>query len=458
MSKINSLKKCIVGVVLLSIIMLAISINFVLPSTTTQRDFDSFAKQVTSIIDRYPVEPNQATFDIDSDVLLSNNHYYVNIDKYMSLTGDTVSMRDDCVDISHQDLSFSIFDDSALFSSDMSTMPSAPLYRDGYVSIDAISNNLGYTYQVNADTITLSRPFVTARLILTSTEPLANTFGAVAVASGYQDMYILQYHDEQDAKDAYSQFTTIDSITSVEPDAIMFAEDIEASVDGLGTAYTSWGAQSVGVDEYSEYLLDTVGSTNLKPTVVAVLDTGIDTDHPFFAGRITGGANFVSTANSYEDDHGHGTHVAGIVCDLTTGLNNIQIMPIKVLQAEGYGYTSSILLGIEYAINQKQNNNINICALNLSFGGQYPSASTEKTQYEQHIISAYNAGIFSVVSSGNDGNDISTYLPSNIEKAITVSAVGKSNSTYYCPTWSNFGENVDISAPGASIRSARMGG
>ena len=117
--------------------------------------------------------------------------------------------------------------------------------------------------------------------------------------------------------------------------------------------------------------MDTIGSANLPQLVVAVLDTGLDSDHSWFLNRIAdGGANYSpstsKTAYEWEDVNGHGTHVSGIITDLT--LNNVKILPIKVLGDNGYGYQSSIVLGINYVIDLKQDG-MNICAMNMSLGG-----------------------------------------------------------------------------------------
>ena len=458
MSKIHSLKVWLVSILLATLGLIAISININIPFNNNTLAFNNFANQVTALLGEYNTSPQSLYFDINNDVLLSDNQYYIPIDKYQVVTGDSVLLEDDSITISHKELSIKIFDDTYLYNEGGVTMQSAPLTKDNYISLDTITNNLGYECQITDESINLYRPFASARLIVTSNNTLTDTFGAVAVVSGYKNLHILQYSTEQDAINAYENYLQDTTIISVEPDAIMRAEEVDTIATTNDVHYT-WGASSIGVDEYSEYLVDTVGTNNLDDVVVAVLDTGIDTDHAFFANRIVGGANFTNntstTSYAYEDNHGHGTHVSGIICDLT--LDNVKVMPVKVLNSQGYGYTSSIMLGLEYVLQQKQAG-VNICAINLSLGGEYPSNGTEGTKYQQYITDAYNKGIFSVVSSGNDGKDIKTYLPSNIPNAITVSAVGKSNNTYYCPTWSNYGENVDISAPGTNILSAQMGG
>ena len=89
----------------------------------------------------------------------------------------------------------------------------------------------------------------------------------------------------------------------------------------------------MGVEQYSDYLLAQSALNPLPEVIVAVLDTGLDSDHPWFAGRIAeGGKNYSSsrssTAYEWEDKQGHGTHVSGTIVDMT--LDNVKILPIKV--------------------------------------------------------------------------------------------------------------------------------
>lgn len=245
-------------------------------------------------------------------------------------------------------------------------------------------------------------------------------------------------------------------------------------------SYKSWGAEKMGVPEYSQYLLDIVEADNgydeLEEIVVAVLDTGIDTDHPWFTnrflydknGKILGMDYTADDTNvnateeyAFEDDQGHGTHCAGIICDMT--LPNVKILPIKILYADeegdGTGNMLDALDAIEYVISLKQNEKINIVAMNMSFGGTLDPNKDGYDDLVQDFTSAiedaYDAGIFSVVAAGNDEIDAHHDLPAMIDRAITVAAIDEMLEVAY---FSNYGECIDVCAPGVSIESAYFDG
>ena len=123
----------------------------------------------------------------------------------------------------------------------------------------------------------------------------------------------------------------------------------------------------------------TTGSTVVK---IAVVDTGINGTHADLSGKVLAGYDYVNTqsisANSDSDDHGHGTAVSGAAAGIgnnSIGISgvdwNARLMPVKVLDYWGYGYSSDIALGIIYAAD----NGAKI--INLSLGGQFPSIAIE---------------------------------------------------------------------------------
>jgi len=126
----------------------------------------------------------------------------------------------------------------------------------------------------------------------------------------------------------------------------------------------------------------TIGSPGI---IVAVVDTGISLTHPEFAGRIVpcvGICDFVNSDSDPSDDHGHGTHVAGIVAAAINNQGmvgiapNVRILPVKVLNSSGWGYWSQIASGIIYAVDQGAR------IINLSLGGiTHSGALIEAVQY-----------------------------------------------------------------------------
>lgn len=189
---------------------------------------------------------------------------------------------------------------------------------------------------------------------------------------------------------------------------------------------------------------------------VAVLDTGIDKDHPDLVNNLKGGVNFVSKSpvkpadpNKWDDDNGHGTHVAGIIAAVDNDIGVIGVAPeahlyaVKVLDRTGSGYVSDVIDGINWAMENGMQ------VINMSLG----SASDVQALHDA-VDAAYNAGLVLVAAAGNSGDGDGTtnevVYPAKYSSVIAVAATDSNDST---PTWSSEGEEVELAAPGVSIRS-----
>ncbi len=186
---------------------------------------------------------------------------------------------------------------------------------------------------------------------------------------------------------------------------------------------------------------------------IAVLDTGIDLDHPDLA--VAGSVSFVSGTTSGDDDNGHGTLIAGIIGARDNGIGVTGIAPeaaiysVKVLDSNGAGLMSSILSGIQWA----RDNNMQV--INLSFGVAMQMPSTIKDALD----SAYNAGIVIVAGAGDGGNAGGTgnnvWYPARYESVIAVGATDNAGVRYAS---SSTGYQLEVVAPGVNINSTAMGG
>jgi type VII secretion-associated serine protease mycosin len=179
--------------------------------------------------------------------------------------------------------------------------------------------------------------------------------------------------------------------------------------------------------------------------VVAVLDTGVDLDHPDLAGRLVPGVDVVHGDAIAHDDHGHGTMVAGIVAANAsngTGIAGVapkaSIMPVKVLDADGAGSDSEIAQGIAWAVEHGAD------VVNLSLGGPLPNGVLDAA-----IADATARGVTVVAASGNDGSDLPNY-PAAIPGVITVGATAHDGRAAF---FSSRGDWLDLSAPGLNITS-----
>ncbi|OES44971.1 S8 family peptidase [Domibacillus iocasae] len=199
-----------------------------------------------------------------------------------------------------------------------------------------------------------------------------------------------------------------------------------------------WGIQATNVP-----ISWNAGLTG-KGVKIAVVDTGIAA-HSDLA--VAGGTSFVPYTTSYEDDDGHGTHVAGIIGAEDNGFGTKGVAPdadlyaVKSLNKDGSGNLSSIIAGIDWAITNKMN------IINLSLGTQTHSAA-----FQSMVDKAYANGILVVAAAGNDGSvsgiDDTVDYPARYNSAIAVGAVDASLNR---PSFSSTGSAVEIAAPGQSI-------
>jgi major intracellular serine protease len=188
--------------------------------------------------------------------------------------------------------------------------------------------------------------------------------------------------------------------------------------------------------------------------VVAVLDTGIDMNHPDLKNNIIGGRNFTPEGNyrDYTDRNGHGTHCAGTIAasgEILGVAPDVKLLILKVLDRHGSGNYWSIIEGIRYATKWKGPNGEKVRVISMSLGGP-----ENDPKLEEAILEAAAAGILVVVASGNEGdNDETTYefgYPALYNECITVAAC---NEQKELASFSNNHKQVDIIAAGVNVLS-----
>ncbi|MDP3968925.1 MAG: S8 family serine peptidase [Nocardioides sp.] len=210
---------------------------------------------------------------------------------------------------------------------------------------------------------------------------------------------------------------------------------------------------------------------------VAVIDTGVQLNHPDL-NVYRPGAKACGLLNlSADDAQGHGTHVAGTIGALDNGTGVVgvapgaRIWPVRVLNALGTGSTSDVICGIDHvAANADE-----IEVANMSLGGagtDYGSCGAGRDAMHKAICNAVDAGVTFVVAAGNESSDAATSTPAAYDEVITVSALadfdgrpgGLGQPT--CRTdvddtfadFSNYGADVDLIAPGVCIESTWLRG
>gem|GEM_PF-755591 len=234
-----------------------------------------------------------------------------------------------------------------------------------------------------------------------------------------------------------------------------------SSTNTWGQGYDDlWGLKKIQADKAWD-IADGTG------VVVAVVDTGVDYNHPDISGNIWSNSDEIP-GNGIDDDHngyiddvrgwdfaygdaevidrmGHGTHVAGTIAAVgnnNTGIIGVapkaKIMPVKGLSDTGSGYTDRLAAGIKYAAENGAD------VINNSWGG---GPSFINPVAEDAVRYAYNLGSVVVFAAGNSTQDVYAYSPQNQPQVITVAASSEIDRN---TNFSNFGEMLDVAAPGGA--------
>ena len=199
-----------------------------------------------------------------------------------------------------------------------------------------------------------------------------------------------------------------------------------------------WGLDAVGAIEAQDAGVTGAG------VVVAVVDSGVAAGGPDGITTLLDGYDFVDDDADADDPNGHGTHVAGTIAQATgngVGVAGVApgaaILPVRVMGADGTGYTSDIAAGILYAVDHGAD------VINLSLGSSSPSATEEVA-----LLSAEAAGVLVVASSGNDGLDEGVGYPAAYEQVIAVGAADFAGAR---TAYSNAGATLELVAPGGDL-------
>ena len=262
-------------------------------------------------------------------------------------------------------------------------------------------------------------------------------------------------------------------VAYAEPDFFLFSSAPKTPDDPF------YPLQYALVDSPSDHDIDapTAWGTRSSCAKVAILDTGIDTDHPDLKSNVyksddkpnngkdddkngyvddTYGLNVIKGKGSGEDDNGHGTHVSGIVAgrgNNDVGVSGVcwssKLLAVKFMNSKGKGSTSDAIAGIDYAVKQ------GFKIINCSFG-----SSSKSSSLHDAVDYAQNHNTLLVVAAGNDSENIDKHplYPASYGDS-NILAVAASTSEDELADFSNFGSTaVDVAAPGENIYSTYLGG
>lgn len=246
-----------------------------------------------------------------------------------------------------------------------------------------------------------------------------------SITSQYGNLYVLEYASQQDANQAKKQLENAGA--KVDSECLFSMDEGETTADVVETEKVDEAitkANETSVKDYS------------GQNVIALIDTGSD-------GSALDAISFVDGDAS--DNNGHASRMLKAIRSQD---KDAKVISLKALDDKGNGTTASVVSALQYAIDSK------VSIINLSLSSP---ENEDTTLITSKIDEAIAQGIKVVVSAGNNGSDVSKYVPANIEKAITVGAVDEKG--VILPT-SNYGKSVDwfVNANATSSAAATITG
>ncbi|HEU5420687.1 MAG TPA: S8 family peptidase [Streptosporangiaceae bacterium] len=280
---------------------------------------------------------------------------------------------------------------------------------------------------------------VTENVIVTSTGVL----GAATAVLGLNGTILTTFHliNGVEAALAPALVPLLDALPgiSVTPDAQVSVQSTTAAAGSAAAAGPAGSAdapaESTGPHTPSDVFRQETGADQLaaagdtgQGVTVAVMDTGIDS-LPDFAGRLAGGADLTGAGDPFRDSYGHGTFVAGLIAgngassggQYSGEAPGARLVSIKVAGADGTTHLSTLITGLQWAVDHRSQYGIKVLNLSLGFQSSQP---TETNALDQAAEATWNSGIAVVVSAGNSGPFNGTILsPGDDPLVITAGAL-----------------------------------
>ncbi len=233
-------------------------------------------------------------------------------------------------------------------------------------------------------------------------------------------------------------------VAYVEEDGIVEALAKPSKTVQQPSQRTPWGVTAVGAP---------VAGTTGKGIKVAVIDTGIDLDHPDLQANIAGKVDFTGSRKGADDQNGHGTHVAGSIGARQDSIGVVGVAPevslyaVRVLDARGSGYWSDVVEGIGWCVTNEMD------VANMSLGASSaPSALKDACDAASSIV-------LLIAAAGNSGDGSTSTDETSVPAAYaSVVAVGAIDSNNALASFSNTGPYVELCGPGVSVLSTYKGG
>ncbi|MGW1493110.1 S8 family peptidase [Streptomyces sp. NBC_00191] len=229
---------------------------------------------------------------------------------------------------------------------------------------------------------------------------------------------------------------------AADPAVAKVVQNKKFSINATQDDPPSWGLDRIDQADTAGDKKYTYPDSAGEGVTAYVIDTGVRISHKDFGGRAAHGFDAVDNDDSADDGNGHGTHVAGTIAGTAHGVaKKAKVVAVRVLDDNGSGTTEQVVAGIDWVTKNHQGPSV----ANMSLGGGADEALDEA------VRKAIASGVTFAVAAGNESSDASQGSPARVKEAITVASSTKEDAQ---SEFSNFGEIVDIYAPGSDITSA----
>lgn len=301
------------------------------------------------------------------------------------------------------------------------------------IAIDTVSTNTEFAIETAEIIKETELPSLMLRIIgrIKTNYSDFNFFGATETVVSEDGRFVLQFDSADKLSECLKKLKNDPDVIYAEQDRPIYTASLEKTAEHL-----SWGVDAIEADTYANSIV--LPSSDSTATV-AIVDSGCE-DIDFIKDKLVQGYDFVDNDTDAANDtsvDSHGTFLASIITDCTQNLP-VKIMPVRVLSSKS-GSLINAINGIYYAVDNGAD------VVNISLGGVLNNCSS----LDDALAYAEQCGVSVVVCAGNSKSDIKNYCPAHNENAITVSSVNSEN--VFSESFSNFGEQIDVSAPGENI-------
>lgn len=326
----------------------------------------------------------------------------------------------------------------------------AEMERRSVTRFSNLVTELNTEYELDSDSYeekyNEDNPNASENRLIVQARSVKDNAGAVESMSGLE-YTVLQYDDKQDMEAAYEQLTSEgytvekDRVLSVKDNSVKNLRTMADETEETEEVSQMWAYESV----MSDYAITEIEQSSAadEEIVIGVLDSGLDYTHELFENRVVDTTFNMSESgneNDCMDDNGHGSAVAGVIALSTP--ENVKIKPYKVIDADGYVSLSVFTAAMETILASNDLPDI----MNISLGGYlFEENMSIETELVERLVAR---GVTVCVSSGNDNLPVEYCTPADCDTAITVGAY---DYTDHICSFSNYGEKVDVAAPGYDV-------